>query len=130
MSALFKRATAVLPFTPNEDHTGKEGYAVKASSGKAALVTADTDVPLGIILDGETTSGRSAVAVCDAGGGTVRVKLDGTPGTVAVGTYLTISATGTFKAAVSGKTQCARALEAGAANELVEAVLHRPVTAA
>jgi hypothetical protein len=130
MSALFKRETAVIPMTPNEDQTGKEGYAVKVSSGKAALVTADTDIPLGLILDGEATTGKSAVAVCDACAGTVRVKLDGTPGTVAAGTYLTISSTGTFKAAVSGKTQCARALEAGAANELIEAVLHRPVAAA
>ena len=130
MSANYKRQTAVIPMTPNEDHTGKEGYAVKVSSGKAALVTGDTDTPIGIILDGATTTGKSAVAVADATGGTVRVKLDGTPGTVAIGTYLKITATGTFKAAVSGKTQCARALEVGAANELIEAVLHRPVAAA
>jgi hypothetical protein len=130
MSAQFKRNVAVIPMTPNEDHTGKEGYAVKVSSGKAALVTGDTDTPLGVILDGETTAGKSAVAVADACAGTVRVKLDATPGTVAIGTYLTITSTGTFKAAVSTKTQCARALESGAANELIEAVLHRPVAAA
>jgi len=130
MSALFKREVAVVAMTPNEDQAGKEGYAVKVSSGKAALCTADTDVPIGVVLDGEGTSGKSAVAVCDACAGTVRVKLDGTPGTVGMGTYLTISATGTFKAAVSGKTQCARALESGSADELIEAVLHRPVAAA
>lgn len=129
MSALFKRETAVLPMQPNENHLGKEGYAVKVVSGKAALVTADTDVPLGVILDGEDTTGRSAVAVADACGGTVRVKLSSVPGAVLTGGYLTIASDGTFKAAVSGKTQCARALENGAANELIEAVLHRPSTA-
>jgi hypothetical protein len=130
MGALMKRETAVIAMTPNEDQRDKEGYAVKVSSGKAALVTGDTDIPIGVILDGENTDGKSSIAVCDAGGGTVRVKLDGTPGTVAIGTYLTISSTGTFKAAVSTKTQCARALEAGTANELIEAVLHRPIAAA
>jgi uncharacterized protein YaiE (UPF0345 family) len=130
MSALFKREVAVIAMTPNEDQTGKEGYAVKVSSGKAALCTADTDVPIGVVVDGEGTSGKSAVAVCDACTGTVRVKLNGTPGTVALGTYLTIASDGTFKAAVSSKTQCARALESGSAGELIEAVLHRPVAAA
>ncbi len=129
MSALFKREMAVIPMTPNEDQRGKEGYAVKASSGKAALVTADTDMALGVILDGENTDGKTTLAVADACAGTVRVKLDAVPGTVAVGTYLTITATGTFKQAVTGKTQCARALEAGAANELIEAALHKPITA-
>ena len=130
MSARFTRENVILPMTPNETHVGKEGYAVKVSSGKAALVTGDTDTPIGVILDGEDTAEKSSIAVCEGCSGTVRVKLNGTPGTVNIGTYLTIASDGTFKAAVSNKTQCARALETGAAGELIEAVLHRPITAA
>ena len=130
MGARNTRENAVLPLTPNEDHSGKEGYAAKYAAGpKAALVTGDTDIPLGVIVDGEPTTGQSTVAICDAAQGTVRVKLDATPGTVVLGTYLTITSTGTFKATVSGKTQCARAMEAGAANQMIEAVLFRPITA-
>lgn len=130
MSSRFVREVAVLAMTPNEDQRGKEGYAVKVSSGKAALVTGDTDTPIGVILDGENTDGQSSVAIADALPGTIRVKLNSSPGTVTIGTYLTIASDGTFKAAVSNKTQCARALESGSANELIEAVLHRPITAA
>ena len=130
MGSLHLRDNGVIPMTPNETHVGKEGFAVKVSSGKAALVTGATDIPIGVILDGEDTAGNSSVAVCELPGGTVRVKLDGTPGTVAVGTYLTITATGTFKAdAGSGsRVQCARALQSGAANELIEAILFKPAS--
>jgi len=129
MSILLKREYPILSLVPNEDHTSKEGYAVKANSTKAQLVTADTDSPIGVVLDGGPTTGRSAVLLADCSQGTCRVKLDATPGTVTLGTYLTITASATFKQAVSTKTMCARALEAGAANELIEAVLFRPVAA-
>ncbi|HYE29792.1 MAG TPA: hypothetical protein VEH27_00045 [Methylomirabilota bacterium] len=124
------REAAIIPMTPNEDHTGKEGYAVKVSSGKAALVTGTTDDVFGVILDGEATTGSSSIALVSGGlPGTVSVKLDGTPGTVNIGTNLTITATGTFKAATTGAKQCARAVQSGAANELIEAVLYHPITA-
>lgn len=129
MSSLFKRETAIISLVPNEDHTGKEGYAVKASAGLAALCTADTDPVIGVILDGETTSGLSSIAICDAAGGTVRVKLDAGSAAVNMGDLLTITATGTFNGKVVGKTLCARALQAGAAGELIEAALFHPITA-
>ena len=129
MGARNTREEAIIAMTPNEDQRGKEGFAVKVSSGKAALCTAATDIPIGVIVEGENTDGTSSVQVADAGGKPVLVKLDGTPGTVAIGTYLTITATGTFKATTTATTQCARALQSGAANELIEAVLFRPITA-
>lgn len=132
MSALFKRTLAVLPLAANEDHTGKEGYVVKVISGKAALVTnGATDQPLGIILDGASASGKSSVAVCDACPGTVRVKLDATPGTIAIGTYLVPTNTGTVKAdpGTGSRMVFARALESGSANELIEAILFHPIAA-
>jgi hypothetical protein len=130
MSALLKRERAILPLTPNEDQRGKEGYAVKVASGKAALLTAATDMPIGVILDGENTDGKSSVAVCDAQSGTARVKLDGTPGTVVLGTYLAVTATGTFKAdpGSGNRVVCARALETGSANELIEAAIFKPAS--
>jgi hypothetical protein len=126
---MFARTNGVLALTPTADHSGKEGFAVNASSGNAALVSAATDIPLGVILEGATTSKKDAVALCDGAlAGTVKVKLDGTPGTVALGTYLVITATGTFKAdpGTGARVRAARALESGAANELIEAVLVKP----
>lgn len=111
--------------TPNEDHTGKEGYAVNATSGKAALATSATDLPIGIIVEGGKTTGYSSVAIPDGFNGTLRVKLDATPGTVALGTKLAITTTGTFKAdpTSGGRTLMATALESGSAGELVEAAI-------
>jgi len=128
MSATSKRELAVIPITPNEDHTGKEGYAVVASSGKAALSTAANDDMLGVILDGEPTTGKSSVAIAGGNLGPVRVKLHSTPGTVVLGTRLQLHTDGTFKAdlATGARTVCARALESGAASELIEAVLLPP----
>jgi hypothetical protein len=112
--------------TPNEDHTGKEGYAVKAASGKAALCTAANDNALGVILDGEGTPGKSSIAILGGNCGVVRVKLAAAPGTVVAGTYLQLHTDGSFKAdlgAGNARAVCARALESGVANEQIEAVL-------
>ena len=120
------RANAVIPITPAADHTGLEGRAVKIVAGKAAIVTAATDSPIGVIVDGDDIHGKDSVAIRGGGlSGTVLVKLDANPGVVALGTLLEITATGTFRAdAGSGdETVCAIALEAGTADELIEAVL-------
>lgn len=125
------RSNAILPIEPNETHVDKEGYAVKASSGKAALLTGATDLPIGVILEGSATTGKSSVALC-AGGlkGTIRVKLGASPGTVALGTNLQVESGGTFIAdAGSGsRVVCAQACESGSAGEFVEAVLFKPLS--
>jgi hypothetical protein len=115
---------AIVPMTPNEDQTLKEGYGVVASAGKAALCTGVQDEVFGVIMDGGPTTGKSAVAVAGSGL-VVHAKLDGTPGTVVAGSYLAITATGTFKLdpATGNRIRCARAIEAGSANELIKAVL-------
>jgi hypothetical protein len=122
------RDDALVPLTPNETHVDKEGYAVKASSGKAALVTAVNDDVLGVITDGKATAGFSTVAIAGAYGGTLKVKLDATPGTIVLGSRLAVTATGTFKLdpATGNRCVCARALESGVADELIEAVLTNP----
>lgn len=119
------RVNAIIPILAAVSHLGMEGYAVKIVNGKSAIVTAATDSPIGVILDGGDLGDFDSVALIGSGlAGTVRVKLDGSPGTVALGTLLEITATGTFKADTgSGSgTVCAMALEDGAADEMIEAV--------
>lgn len=124
---MIARDSQLLALTPTADHTGKEGYAVKNSSGSAALVSGATDTPIGVITDGSTTAGKDSVAL-PGYSGTVKVKLNGTPGTVNAFTYLTIAADGTFKAdaGTGSRVRFAQALESGSADELIEARLLEP----
>lgn len=133
MNSLVKNR-ALLAFTPTADQTLKEGYAVKLDSvGSAVLLVSSTiDSPFGVIVEGSPTTGKSSVAVAAGGfSGTLRVKLDASPGTVQAGTLLQTTPTGTFKAdtLVGNRMICAQAMEAGAANELIEAVLFKPLAA-
>lgn len=126
------RDNAILALTPAADQTGKEGYLVDIdATEKAALIDATTDLPFGAILEGASATGKSSIAVA-AGGfrGTVRLKLDATPGTVKTGTLLQTTATGTVKAdAGSGsRVLIAQALESGNADELIEAILFKPIS--
>jgi hypothetical protein len=126
------RENAIVALTPAADQTGKEGYLVDVdATEKATLIDATTDVPFGAVLEGATLTGKSSVAVA-AGGyrGTVRLKLDAAPGTVKTGTLLQTTATGTVKAdAGSGsRVLVAQALESGNANELIEAILFKPIS--
>jgi hypothetical protein len=126
------RENGIVALTPAADQTGKEGYLVDVDSNeKATLIDATTDLPFGVILEGAATTSKSSIATA-AGGfkGTVRLKLDATPGTVKTGTLLQTTGTGTVKAdAGSGsRVLIAQALESGAANELIEAVLFKPIS--
>ncbi len=126
------RENAVLSLTPSADQTGKEGYLVDVdSSEKASLIDATTDLPFGVILEGGSTSGKSAIAVA-AGGfkGTVRLKLGATPGTVKTGVLLQTNNDGTVRAdaGTGSRVLTAQALESGAAGEFIEAVLFKPIS--
>lgn len=121
--------SAIIALTPTADQTSSRGYFVEASSGSAAIVNAATDLPIGVIVDGQPTTGKSTIAV--GIGLLVKVKVTGTsPGTINLGTYLTVKNDGTVQAdAGSGnRVQVARAMESGAANELIDAVLLQPVS--
>ena len=121
--------SGVIALTPTADQRSSRGIFVEASSGSAAIVNAATDLPIGVIVDGTDTTGKSSIAVSP--GLVVVVKVTGTsPGTINLGTYLTLKADGTVQAdAGSGaRVQVARALESGAANELISAVLLPPLT--
>jgi hypothetical protein len=121
---------ATLALTPTADQSDLEGYFVEVSGANVAVCNAATDIPLGVIIDGEPTTGKSTIAVSGAFGGIVTVKVAATsPGTINRGTYLTLRADGTVQAdAGSGaRVRVARALESAAAGELVQAVLVEPV---
>lgn len=126
MSAKLVRTNGIVPMSPAADQTGKEGYFVKVSSGKAAIVSAVTDVSVGVIMYGENTDGQSAIGIPGALAGTVRVKLGAA--VTAIGTKLQLKADGSVipDAGTGDRVLVAKALETGAENELIEAALIEP----
>lgn len=124
---MIARDTNIIPGNHTADFTGLEGYFVETASGTDTVVNAVTDTPLGVIVEGFKE--KSSIAT-PAFAGTVKVKITGTsPGTIVRGTYLTVKTDGTVQAdAGSGdRTRVARALESGAAGELIEAYLIEPL---
>jgi len=117
------RVDRILAIEANEDHTGKEGYAVKWSSGKAALQTSDSAVDtMGVILIGAESGKKSSIALLGHAG-TIDVKLHSTAGTIVAGTKLGSHTDGTHKATASTKNYHAIALETGANSAVIEAAL-------
>jgi len=119
------RDTSLIALTPAADQTGKEGYAVKIVAGEAAISTAHSG-NFGVIVDGETTSGKSTIAAMAGASGTVKVKLSGT---VTLGGNLMIHTDGTWKAHASTKIVAGVAMEAGTSDEIIEAALVNSYTA-
>ncbi|MCS6245385.1 MAG: hypothetical protein H2172_16255 [Opitutus sp.] len=107
-----------------QDQSLSRGFFVQASG---QLVSAATgQLPLGVILDGGVANvGRSAVLLSGSGK-IAKVKLNSVPGSIVVGSFLTLRADGTVgldQGTGTARVQVARALEAGAANELIDAIL-------
>jgi len=122
MAGALTRDNAIFAMTPAADQTGKEGYAVKVVAGEAAISTAHNG-NFGVILDGETTSGKSTVASMAGASGTVKVKLGATPGTVVMGSLLMVHTDATWKLHTGSNNVCAVAIEDGVATNLIEAAL-------
>ena len=122
MAGALTRDAAIFALTPAADQTGKEGYAVKIVAGEAAISTAHNG-NFGVILDGETTSGKSTIASMAGASGTVKVKLGATPGTVVIGSSLMVHTDGTWKLHSGSNNVCAVAIEDGVATNLIEAAL-------
>ncbi len=125
-------AGPVLPFTPGADQTDKRGFFVKkgtAADEVILIATPASEIPLGVITDGSPTNGKSAVAVSGSGA-IVKVKCAATPGSIILGSSLVLDGTtlGAVKLdpGTGARVQVARALEAGAANALIDAVLIAP----
>lgn len=122
----------LLPFTPTADHTGKEGYGVKNSSGSVALVDGATDAIKGVITEGKTTSNKDTVALLGYSG-VIPFKLNSSPGTVNPFTVLQLCADGTFKAdtGTGARVLVGEAVQSGVADELVPGILYaRPIVIA
>lgn len=129
------KANAIIALTPAADQSANEGYFVEIDgSGNAAVCNSATDIPLGVIVDGEPTTGKSSIAVATGFSGTVLVKCSATPGAIVRGSYLVLDGTtlGAVKLdpGTGARTRVARALEAGSAGGLIEAVLVDPVYSA
>lgn len=123
-------ATAIIPVVPAADQSDKRGYFVEASGTTAAVCNAATDNPIGVIVEGAPTTGRSSIAV--GAGLPVKVKVGGTPGTIGFGTYLQLKNDGTViaDAATGARVIVARSIDTGAtpvATELIDAVLITPI---
>lgn len=119
------KSQGIIALTPTADHTSSEGFFVEYSAGSAAIVNAATDLPIGVIVDGEETTGKSSIAVGGAFHGTVHVKVTGT---VAQGAFGQLTATGTCitDAGSGARVIVCRFLEAGVTGDLVEAILMVP----
>ena len=123
---MIARSSSIFPLTPTADHTGLEGYFVLPTGGLVTSATAA--IPLGVITEGQPITGKDAVALASFAG-TVKVKLGATPGAVVLGSYLVLQADGSTKldpGTGTARIQVARALEAGVAQELIEALLVPP----
>jgi len=121
------KTVTVEALVPNADHREKRGFFVKLSSGLAALVSAATDVPYGVILDGENTDGNDAIAISVGNVGSVRVKV---AGSVTKGGLGQLTSTGEViaDAGTGARVLVCVFLEAGSDDELVEAILIKPVS--
>ena len=125
---MIARPTAIFPLTPTADHTGLEGYFILPTGALVSSATAA--LPLGVITEGMPTTGKDAVALQNFAG-TVKVKLSATPGAVIAGSSLVLDGTTQATAKLdpgtgTARIRVARALEAGVAGELIEAVLVDP----
>ena len=132
MSTHLANAGPVLPFTSEADHTAARGLFVKkgaAADGIVVVANASTDIPVGVITDGSPSGAKSAVAVSGSGA-IVKVKCAATAGSIVLGSSLVLDGTtlGAVKLdpGTGARVQVARALEAGANNALIDAVLIAP----
>lgn len=118
----------IISIVPAADQTLQRGFVVTAAGAIPSNFT--TVLPLGVIVDGQPTTGRSSIAISP--GMIVKVKMAATPGAVVFGSILRLDATtaGAFSlspGAGTARIEMARALEAGAANELIDAMIYHPV---
>jgi len=111
------RSNAIIPIASAADLSGKEGYFVTA----AGALTGANAAAFGVVTEGYAVGMTSSIAVC-AGAETVKLKL---ATTAAVGDFVGSDAAG--KASTAATVKCAIIIEAGAVDELVEAITFKPV---
>jgi hypothetical protein len=116
---------ALIALTPAADHSDYEGYFVEVSAGEASVCNSATDIPIGVIVDGETTSGKDTIALASYGG-TVLVKA---AGNVTKGGYQELTAAGKIQDndGSGARVLVAIACDSAVADELVEVALITPI---
>lgn len=120
------RKEAIIAMTPGADHSEKEGYFVKLSAGDPIVCNSAADVPFGVIIDGEATSGQDTIGVSGGMACTAHVKLSGS---VAKGADLQLHTDGSCvtDGLDGARVIVAKALEDGVTGDLIEAVILTPV---
>lgn len=127
------RTNAILPFKAGNDFTGKEGHAIRFNKATGTIVEAGTFSPLGVLNQSGPQDETLSVAIVGASG-TFKVRLGAAAETsdhlvVDQGTHGSqfFPLDTTTPGDQHERYRCAIALEDGAADELVEAILYDPV---
>ena len=123
---MISQENSIITAIHTADFTGEDGKFVETATGTDTISNAATDIPLGVITEGRAAGSSIATP---AFGGVVKVKLHSTPGAVVRGSYLCLHTNGTvlLDPGTGNRVRVARALQAGAANELIDAYLMEPV---
>jgi hypothetical protein len=126
MSAKFVKDLAIIAMTPTADHSAKKGFLVVNSSGSAALNASATVAALGVILDGETTTGKDSIGLLGGNLGTVKLKAGGN---ITLFAKLQQKNDGTVvvDAGSGARVLVGLALEAAATDEIFEAMVFYPI---
>ena len=124
------RTNAILPLAAASDLTDKVGCFVVRIGDTVAIANNPAAKPFGVLLTDGRLGEQVTVAVAAGGlAGTVRVKLGATVSSA--GASLQLAANGRVvpeNLADPARCVCALALETGAINELIEAVVFNPLT--
>lgn len=122
-------ADAVLSFPGAADYSNNRGFFVRfnGTADQVALIaTPASQRPLGVIVDGQPTTGLNSVALCGSGI-VAKVKCAASAGTINPGTLLQLDGTTlgavAADAGTGGRVIVGKALETGANNALIDAVL-------
>jgi len=120
------RKEAIIAMTPAVDHSEKEGYFIILTAGLPVVSASASDVPFGVLIDGEEADGVDSIGVCGGNLPPVRVKLSGA---VDKGDSLQLHTDGSVitDAETGARVIVAKALEDGVSGDLIEAVILTPI---
>jgi len=121
------RGNSVIKATPGADHRTKRGQFVIVSSAGVANIsaTAASDIPHGVITDGENTDGQDSIALFNTPE-PVKVKLGAAATAFSFGCLHATDGTVSDDAGTGARVRVCLFLESGVTDELVDAILIQP----
>ena len=121
------RGNSIVKATPGADHSSSRGYFVIVSSAGVANIsaTAASDIPHGVITDGEVATGQDSVALFNYPS-PVKVKLGAASTAYTFGTLHATDGTVCDDPGSGARVRVCLFLETGVATELVDAILIYP----